>query len=70
MTHTLRSADRAAHFKIFAFATAGAIAAALVGLNAGVSGSDTAAGRTQASSTVVKAGKPAISAALGATAIR
>jgi hypothetical protein len=43
MTHTLRGADRAAHFKILAIATTGAIAAALVGMNAGVSGSDTTA---------------------------
>jgi len=70
MTHTLRGADRATHFKIVAIAMAGAIAVAVVGMNAGVSGSDTAAGRAQASSTVLKAGKPAISAALDATTIR
>jgi hypothetical protein len=37
MTHTLLGANRAAHFKIIAVAMAGAIAAALVGLNARMS---------------------------------
>lgn len=70
MTHTLLGADRAAHFKILAIAMAGAIAVALVGMNAGVSGSHAAAGRAQAAGAVLKAGKPAISAALDATRIR
>jgi hypothetical protein len=70
MTHTLLGADRTTHLKILAIAAAGAIAIALVGRNAGVSGSDAAAGRAQASSTVLKAGKPSISAALGVTTIR
>ncbi len=67
MTHTLLGADRAAHLKIFAIAIAGVVAVALVGRNAGVAGNDAAAGRAQASGTVLKAGKPAISAALDAT---
>jgi hypothetical protein len=70
MTHTLLAADRTTHLKVLALATAGAIAVALVGRNAGVPGNDAAAGRAQASSTVLKAGKPAISAALEATTIR
>ncbi len=70
MTHTLLGADRATHFKILAIAMAGTIAVALVGRNAGVAGNDAAAGRVQASGTVLKAGKPAISAALDATTIR
>ena len=70
MTHTLLGADRSTHLKILAVATAAAIAVALVGRNAGISGGDAAAGRAQASSTVVRAGKPAVSAALDATTIR
>jgi hypothetical protein len=70
MTHTLLGADRVSHFKILATAIAGAIAVVLVGMNAGLSGGDAAVGRTQATSTAVKAGKPAISAALDATTIR
>jgi hypothetical protein len=67
MTHTLLGADRAAHLKILAIAIAGVVAVALVGRNAGVAGNDAAAGRAHASGTVLKAGKPAISAALDAT---
>jgi hypothetical protein len=70
MTHTMLGADRATHFKILAIAMAGATAVALVGMNAAVPGSDAAAGRAQASSAVLKAGKPTISAALDATTIR
>jgi len=71
MTHTLLAADCTTDLKILALAMAGAIAVALVGRNAGVPGSvAAAAGRAQAYSTVPKAGKPAISAALDATAIR
>jgi hypothetical protein len=70
MTHSLLSADRATHFKIVAVAMAGAIAVALVGMNAGVAESDAAAGRAQASGTVLKAGKPAASAALEVTTFR
>jgi len=70
MTHTLLGADRATHLKIVAVAMAGAIAVALVGVNAAVSESDAAAGRAQASSTVIKAGRPATSAALEATTVR
>ena len=70
MTHSLLSADRATHFKIIAVAMAGAIAVALVGINAGVAESDAAAGRAQASGTVLKAGKPATSAALEVTTFR
>ncbi len=69
MTDTLLGADRATHLKILAIATAGAIAVALVGRNAEVSGSDAAAERAQVSTTVLKAGKPAVSAALDATTI-
>jgi hypothetical protein len=70
MTHTLLGADRAAHLKILATAIAGVIAVALVGRNAGVAGNDAAAGRVQASGTVLKAGKPAIFAALDAITMR
>jgi len=70
MTHTLLAADRATHLKILAMAAAGTIAAALVGMNAGLSGTDTAAGRAQASSAIVKAAKPAVSAALDDIALR
>jgi hypothetical protein len=69
MTDTLLGADRGTHLKIMAIATAGAIAVALVGRNAGVSGSDAATERAEVSSTVLKAGKPAISAALDAPTI-
>ena len=69
MTHTLLGADRATHFKIVAVAMAGAIAVAL-GLNAAVSESDAAAGRAQAAGTILRAGKPATSAALQATTVR
>jgi len=70
MTHTLLGADRATHFKIVAVAMAGAIAVALVAVSAAVSEGDAATGRAQASGTVLKAGKPATSAALEVTAIR
>jgi hypothetical protein len=70
MTHTLLGAGRSTHLKILAVATAGAIAVALVERSAGISGSDAATARAQASSGVVRAGKPAISAALNATKIR
>ena len=70
MTHTLLGADRSTHLKILAVATAAAIAVALVGRNAALSGHDVAAGQAQASSTILKAGKPAISAALDSTRIR
>jgi hypothetical protein len=70
MTHTLLGANRAAHLKILAIAIAGVIAVALVGRNAGVAGNDAAAGRVQGSGTVLKAGKPAISAALDAITMR
>jgi hypothetical protein len=69
MTDTLLGADRGTHLKIMAIATASAIAVALVGRNAGVSGSDAAAERAHVSSTVLKAGKPAVSAALDARTI-
>jgi len=70
MTHTLLGASRVTHLKILALATAGVIAVALVGRNAELPGSDAAAGRARASSIILKAGKPAISAALVATTIR
>jgi hypothetical protein len=70
MTHTLLAADRAAHLKILSVEIAGVIAVALVGKNAGVVGNDAAVGRVQASGTVLKAGKPAISAALDAITMR
>jgi hypothetical protein len=70
MTHTLLGADRAAHLKILSIAIAGVIAVALVGRNAGGTGNDAVAGRVQASGTVLKAGKPAISAALEAITMR
>jgi hypothetical protein len=70
MTHTLLGADRAAHLKILALAIAGAIGVALVGMNAGVARKDAAAGRVQDSGTVLKAGKPAMSAALDAITVR
>jgi hypothetical protein len=58
MTHTLLGADRAAHLKILSIAIAGVIAVALVGRNAGVAGNDAAAGRVQASGTVLKPESP------------
>jgi hypothetical protein len=70
MTHTLLGADRAAHLKILSIAIAGVVAVALVGRNAGVAGNNAAAGRVQASGTPLKAGKPAISAALDAITMR
>src|SRR5260370_34582138 len=70
MTHTLLGADRTTHFKILAIAMAGTIAVALVGRNAGVAGNDAAAGRAQASSTVLKAGNPALSPSLAAITLR
>jgi hypothetical protein len=70
MTHTLLGADRATHLKILAIAVAGVTAVAVVGMNAGAAGNDAAAGRVRASATVLKAGKPAISAALGTIAMR
>jgi hypothetical protein len=70
MTHTLLGADCAAHVKILSIAIAGVIAVALVGRNAGRAGNDAAAGRVQASGTILKAGKPAISAALDAITMR
>jgi hypothetical protein len=70
MTHTLLGADRVTHSKILATAMAGAIAVVLVGMNAGLSGGNAAARRTQVSGTAVKAGKPAISVALDTTTIR
>jgi hypothetical protein len=70
MTHTLLGADRATHFKIITVAVVGAIAVALTGMNARVSESDAAGGRAQGSGTVLRAGKPATSAALQVTTIR
>ncbi len=70
MTHALLGADRAAHFRILAIAMAAAIAVALMWSNASVSGGDAAADRSRASAVVFKAGKPAVSAALGATTMR
>jgi hypothetical protein len=54
MTHTLIGADRATHLKILAIAIARAVAVALVGRNAGVPGSDVAAGRAQASRAAIE----------------
>ncbi|HMA71580.1 MAG TPA: hypothetical protein VKP67_08845 [Xanthobacteraceae bacterium] len=70
MTHSRLGANLAAHFKIVAVATAGAIAVALVGMNAAMSKNDAAAERTQVAVTVLKAGKPATSAALKLTTLR
>jgi hypothetical protein len=70
MTHSLLGADRATHFKIVAVAVAGAVAVALVGMNSAVSERDAVAGRVKVSSVVLKAGKPAISAALEVTTMR
>ena len=70
MTHSMLDADRATHFKIATAAMAGAIAVALVGMNAGAAESDATTGRAQASGTILKAGKPATSAALAVRMIR
>jgi hypothetical protein len=62
MSHSLMNADRGTHRRIIAVALAAATVVALVGINA-------RGPRTDVTS-VFKAGKPTISAALDATATR
>jgi hypothetical protein len=68
MTHSLIGADRNTHLKVVAVALVGAIAVVLVGITARVA--DSGVTIATGSGVMLRAGQPAISASLDATAIR
>jgi hypothetical protein len=70
MSHSMIAADRRAHCKILAVAFVAALS--VITLASAAWRADIAAPNAQASTTasVVKAGKPTISASIGATVIR
>jgi hypothetical protein len=68
--HSLVTADRATHFKIAAIAVAAAIVVVAVGLRARTTEGGSVTTRIEATSTVVKAGKPVTSASSDSSSIR
>jgi hypothetical protein len=70
MTHSLIHADRGTHCKIVALALIGALLVVMAAVAAKLAGSDAEMARLQARATVVKAGEPAVAAALDQKAVR
>ncbi len=70
MTHNLIGADRVTHLKIVVVALVAAIAVAAAGVGTRLADTGVGAQRAEARGAVLKAGKPAASAALGAAIIR
>jgi hypothetical protein len=68
--HSLVTADRSTHFKIAAIAVVATIVVVAVGFRARVGDSSTLTTRIEATSTVVKAGKPVTSASSDSSSIR
>jgi hypothetical protein len=70
MSHSMIGADPGTHCKIVAVALAGAMTLAMVGIAARPAATDATVAHAQPNGTVLKAGKPTISASAAAPIMR